>query len=187
MKKLLSILAAAILAFGNAAMAENLNFEGVVGMNVANINVSDFNSRIGFHVGVRGTYAFQSPDQGLYANAGALLSLKGAKLEDVTFNPYYLEIPIHMGYKYSITDAVGIFGEFGPYFGSGLFGKTEGVDVFSDEVGYKRFDVGLGLRAGFEFAKKASVSIGYDFGLTDIADEANAQNRNFSISLGYKF
>ena len=42
MKKLLSILAAAILAFGNATMAENLNFEGVVGMNVANANVSVF-------------------------------------------------------------------------------------------------------------------------------------------------
>ena len=62
-----------------------------------------------------------------------------------------------------------------------------GYDVFSDEVGYKRFDFGLGLRAGLEFNQKVPVSIGYDFGVLDVADDASAKTRNLTISVGYKF
>ena len=43
--------------------------------------------------------------------------------------------------------------------GGSLFGQTDGEDVFGDD-GYKRFDFGLGLRAGLEFNQKVPVSIG---------------------------
>lgn len=118
MKKIISFIIAAVFAVGSAFAANDLlDFEGVAGMNIANVDASGFNSRIGFHVGVRGTYAFQSKD---------------------------------------------------------------GKDV-------DRFDVGLGLRFGFEFAKKCNVSFGYDFGLVDVVDEQSAKTRNASISVGYKF
>lgn len=187
MKKLLSIIVVAVLSVGTAASAKGIQFEGVAGMNIANVDVSGANSRVGFHLGVRGTYAFQSQNRGLYANGAALLSLKGTKIAGITFNPYYLELPFHIGYKYPIASNVSIFGEFGPYFGIGLFGRTEGEDVFGDVIGYDRFDFGLGLRAGFEFSRKVNVSIGYDFGAIDIADGVSAKNRNLMISLGYKF
>ena len=73
-----------------------------------------------------------------------------------------------------------------PYFGVGLFGKTDGEDMFGDE-GFKRFDFGLGLRAGLEFNNKIPVSIGYDFGVLDVFDEVSAKTRNLTISIGYKF
>lgn len=187
MKRIVLLFVAIAMSIGNYALAEGVQFEGVVGMNIANVDASGFNSRVGFHIGARGTYAFQSQEQGLYVNAAALISLKGTKVGDITFNPYYLDIPVHMGYKFPITNAVAIFGEFGPSFGIGLFGRTEGEDVFGDVIGYKRFDVGLGLRGGFEFSQKFNISLGYDFGVMDIADDASAKNRNFMISAGYKF
>lgn len=187
MKKFITLFIAMFLSIGTITEAKGLDLEGVVGMNVANLDAAAASSRIGFHVGLRGTYAFSSPASGLYANGAALLSLKGAKVLGITFNPYYIEIPVHIGYKYGITNNVAMFGEFGPYFGIGVFGTTEGEDVFGDVIGYNRFDVGLGIRAGFEFNQKFNVSLGYDFGLADVADDASLKNRNFTISLGYKF
>ena len=55
--------------------------------------------------------------QGVYLDMAALLSLKGTQINgndaSLKFNPYYLEIPIHMGYKYAINDNFAIFGNFG--------------------------------------------------------------------------
>jgi hypothetical protein len=58
--------------------------------------------------------------------------------------------------------------------------------MFGDE-GFKRFDFGLGLRAGLEFNNKIPVSTGYDFGVLDVFDEVSAKTRNLTISVGYKF
>ena len=40
-------------------------------------------------------------------------------------------------------------------------------DIFGDD-GLKRFDFGLGLKAGVEFSKKYQVAISYDFGLVEV-------------------
>mgnify|MGYP004524095187 CR=1 FL=1 len=189
MKKIISFIIAAVFAVGSAFAANDLlDFEGVAGMNIANVDETGCNSRIGFHVGVRGTYAFQSQDNGLYANGAALFSLLGTKGGSTTYNPYYLVFPIHMGYKRTIVEDVAVFGEFGPYFSVGLFGSANGQNLFSDDGwDFNRFDVGLGLRFGFEFAKKCSVSFGYDFGMVDVGNGYSAKNRNATISVGYKF
>lgn len=187
MKNLLSLFIALILSAGTVASAKGVQYEGVLGMNIADLDASPFSSRVGFHIGVRGTYAFQRQSKGAYVNGAALLSLKGAETHDVTFSPFYLEIPIHIGYKHPIASNVAIFGEFGPYFGIGLFGQADGHNVFSDEVGFERFDAGLGLRVGFEFSRKFNAAIGYDFGLTDAMKHRSAKNTNVTISVGYKF
>ncbi len=187
MKNLLSLLIALLLSAGTVASAKGVQYEGVLGMNISDLDASPFSSRVGFHIGVRGTYAFQRQTKGVYVNGAALLSLKGAKAGGITFNPFYLEIPIHLGYKHPIASNVALFGEFGPYFGIGLFGTADGHDVFSDEVGFERFDAGLGLRVGFEFSRKFNAAIGYDFGLTDVTNDASIKNSNVTISVGIKF
>lgn len=200
-----------------SAHSETPQLEIVAGMNVSNHDASDARSRIGFHAGIRSTFGFPSVDNGFYVNAAALISLKGCKADGITSNPYYLDIPLHAGYKYAINESVAIFGELGPYFGIGLWGlknhiptrpKLEDYDdmleyeddlqgwinkyidgpknTFS-EKGYKRFDFGLGVRAGIEFSKKIPVSIGYDFGVIDLVDEVSAKTRNLTVSIGYKF
>lgn len=199
MKKLISLAIIAIM-YVNGAIAQNLSGEMVVGLNVADI--SEYDSRVGFHIGVRGTYNFSKEYNGAYANAGALISLKGGQLDygdilSVNVDAYYLEIPIHIGYKHVFNEKFALFGEFGPYVGFGLFGKlkleSEGesmsVDTFSKKGGVKRFDMGLGFRVGAEINKLIPISIGYDFGLANIntEDDPNLKNSNLTVSIGYKF
>ena len=148
----------------------------------------------------------------------ALLTLKGAKIDggslaSIKFNPYYLEVPVRVGYKYAVNDDFSLFGSVGPYMAVGLFGKAklsignaigdwadiEGMesvgglegksvseDIFGDD-GFKRFDFGLGLKAGVEFNKKYQVALSYDFGLIDVQKDLGMKNRNLMISLGYMF
>ncbi len=187
------------LGIGSAsAQTEN---EVAVGMNLSSISKLD--SKIGFHIGYRVTQNLPSLFEGAYINGGAFLTLKGAEKDygrelDFNCNAYSLEIPIHFGYKHRLEN-VAIFGEFGPYFGFGLFGKTElssygesaKVDTYSDEGGVKRFDFGLGFRVGIEIHHKIPVSIGYDFGLIDAnkdgEDAPSMKHSNLTVSVGYKF
>ena len=135
--------------------------------------------------------------------------MKGAKIDggsvaSLTFNPYYLEVPVRVGYKYAVNDDFALFGSVGPYVAVGLFGKMKAKvdgdiadiagldgnsaseDIFGDD-GLKRFDFGLGLKAGVEFSKKYQVAISYDFGLVEVAKDLGMKNRNLMISLGYMF
>lgn len=188
MKKVLLLLMMTLAALANVnAASVETDGEIVAGMNVAYYDLSNCSSRIGFHAGFRVNFGLPSVHQGLYANGAVLLSLRGSKIGNMTLNPFYMDVPIHLGYRYRVSDDVALLGEFGPYVGIGLFGKTKGIDVFSAEGGLRRFDVGLGLRIGAEFNHKVSTSLGYDFGLNDIAKDVKAKNRNFYISLGYKF
>ena len=67
-----------------------------------------------------------------------------------------------------------------------LGGNSMSEDIFGDD-GLKRFDFGLGLKAGVEFSKKYQVAISYDFGLVEVIKEVGMKNRNLMISLGYMF
>ena len=211
MRKL--IIVAIIFMVGvSAAMAQNLKWEAVAGMNFAKINVPGYSSRIGFNVGLRGELELPSLYNGAYVNTAALLSLKGASLDwgelgNGKKNAYFLEIPLHLGYKHEINNDISLFGEFGPYFAIGLFGKTNTGSDIEDEMEshntfdeFKRFDLGIGVRIGAEIKQKYSVSLGYDHGLLncwksefwgededDIDLVSSVKNQNLYISLGYKF
>lgn len=190
MKKFALLLLAMVLATSMSMNAQKkLQWEAVIGMNVAKIDVSGTSSRIGIHVGARLNLQLPSVDQsGFFANAAALLSLKGYEAGGHKVNPTYLEIPIHAGYLYRVSDDVAIFGDAGPYLAFGLMGKSNGVGVFSDTgLGWNNFDMGLGFRAGLEFKRHFTLSVGYDFGLVNVKDNTSMKNRNFMMTLGYKF
>lgn len=202
MKKLFTIVAAALMSI-SAINAQNFGVEGVAGMNVS--NWGGLGSKVGFHAGARFELAIPSV-AGLYTNAGVMLSLKGCKQDygevgNATTNAYYLDVPIHVGYKFSITNDFAIFGEVGPYVAIGLFGKSNSeTGEFYDENGdwgysseketintfdfAKRFDVGVGLRVGVEFKKKYSLSIGYDWGFIDsYIDDEEEMDDDYVIDL----
>lgn len=190
---------------------KNLQWEANVGMN--NSSMGYLNSKIGFHIGVRAEMALPSIADGVYANAGAFLTQKGGKVDfgdlaEVTVNAYYLEIPIHIGYKYIINEKIAVYGDVGPYIAFGLFGKTKATAISDltektntfDDV--KRFDLGAGFKIGAEFMKKYTFSIGYDWGFIDgykgesgynedgvyeIDVTPSMKHKNFTISLGYRF
>lgn len=210
MKKFLPLFLVALVATATVS-AQGLRY-GITGaMNVANYAMEvegiSFNpdSRIGFRAGFRMEMDAPFIYDGFYFDAEALLSAKGAKFDSssgedaasVISRPYYLEIPIHIGYRYMFGQGnVGIFGSFGPYFGVGLFGTNKvtvaGVeskpDAFSSD-GLNRFDFGLGLRAGVAMFEHYRIYVGYDWGLIDVAKSGGNKinNRNFYVGASYMF
>ena len=200
MKKLFLTLCGLSCLLAQSVMAQDSSVEVTAGMNLS--SMSELDSKIGFHVGVRVDKQLPTLFNGAYINGAALLSLKGAEKDlgdalNMSCNAYYLEVPIHFGYKHAFNESISAFGEFGPYFAFGLFGKTKlesmgddaKVDTFSDDGGVKRFDFGLGLRVGVEFNKRIPLSVGYDFGLINVVEGAEdaIRNSNLTLAIGYKF
>ncbi len=204
MKKVLLIACMALFSVCSvSAQSEtfkDLQWEAVVGMN--NSDIGSLGNKIGFHLGAKAEVALPSVANGVYANAGAFISLKGCKqdygdLGKSTTNAYYLEIPIHIGYKHYVNENLSIYGEVGPYIAYGIGGKLETsetyiegdydydsgynttisqskskIDTFGDG-GLKRFDIGAGLRVGVELKNKYTFSLGYDWGFVDIYKDSD--------------
>ena len=210
MKKFLPLLSVSLL-LASVVSAQGLRY-GVTGaMNASNfameLNDLSFNPdmRIGFRAGFRVEMPAPFIYDGFYFDGELLLSSKGAKIDttvgeqsaDSTVRPYYLELPIHIGYRYDFGGGnVGIFGSFGPYVAMGLFGTDKvtvgststNPDTFSDER-LKRFDFGLGLRAGVAMFDHYRIFVGYDWGLINIAQDSDnkVNNRNFYVGASYMF
>ena len=233
MKKLLTLALAAIMCAGSAKALDyvpepGFTFQGFFGMNISNFRYTDSaadcltDPKAGFNIGVRGEYMLPSC-YGVFVNLGVGYTMKGAKLDDVVglegrdvtvkYRPYYIEIPLHVGYRYNVLENLGVYADFGPYFAIGTNGKFRTkFDDFSDDVtesifkkedgmrSYKRFDCGLGFRVGAEYAKHYNFILGFDWGLTDMytqdmkhylhqegATDAACKNFCASLTFGYRF
>jgi len=221
MKKLFTLIVAA-LTFASSAMAlenvpeEGLSFQALFGMNVSNLTNTDMNAKVGMNIGVKAEYMLPNC-YGTFVNLGVLYTMKGARksynttigTEDVeatnVLRPCYLEIPLHVGYRYNILENWGVYADFGPYFALGINGKNRiKFDNYAEDVTHQffkhnkiqRFDCGLGFRIGTEYANQHSLTLGMDWGLTDMyKDEFHRNNpgliemKNFNASLtyGYRF
>ena len=108
MKKILVIFALLAVSFASVNAQENLKWGATLGMNSSNFSGDAFSSKVGFHAGVKAEVGLPQIAEGVYLDLGALLSLKGAKVNlgsyDIKYNPCYLEIPVHMGYKYAVNE-----------------------------------------------------------------------------------
>lgn len=132
----------------------------------------------------------------------------GKEYWDERYSLGYLQLPLLAVYRYNISDDLNVFINVGPYFAYGVGGKVtvrtryydlgdepdekKKVDSFGDDA-LKRFDWGLIGGIGAEL-NRISISFNYEFGLTDPADgrdiiytDAEFNNRNASISIGYRF
>lgn len=224
MKKILFTLLLA-LPFCMAMKAQDFRVGVTGGYNLS--SPSGYDSQSGFHAGVKGELGLPQVTKGLYMDFGLMLSSHGWKspgnyyndnyyptteskpdnsLSGYTSNnkctPYYLNIPVHIGYKFTVGRNVSLFINAGPYLNIGLFGKaretvTSGKgtttkketagNVFSDKM-LNRFDWGLGFRAGTEIARHVQLSIGYDWGIKNINKYGlDCKNRTFVVSCAYMF
>jgi hypothetical protein len=177
--------------------------------------------KAGVTIGVAGEVGLPRVTKGLYLDWGVTLSTHSWETDwqtdaltkqrvQYSATPAYLSIPIHIGYKYALTQDVAFFGSVGPYFGIGLFGKekqfTENYDpttgallntttvqvhdnVFAD-CAMKRFDFGLGIKVGAEFINHIRLALSYDFGLTKTQTTCHpygGKNNTFRFSYTYLF
>lgn len=213
MKVLNSLIFLLLVSVSTYTYAQKLKVGVTAGLNIS--SPSDYDSETGFNVGVKGEWGLPNVSKGLYLDFGVLLSSqgwKGSEYYDVEKklgmqwkgNPYFLNIPIHIGYKVSLGHNSALFAHVGPYIGIGLFGKNKLVteteagkkttttladNVFSDKQ-TERFDWGIGGKVGVEFAKHVQVAVGYDWGLKNLKTSSNPvdfKNKVFSISCAYLF
>jgi len=124
---------------------------------------------------------------------------------DIT--PYYLNIPIHAGYKMALNDNLNLSLSAGPYIGIGLWGKgtskitTKGnvpaelgivpreykIDNIFKDSDIRRFEIGIGVKAGLEFMDHYRLSVGYDIQLNSMMKNDDYYNQIVSVTLGYTF
>lgn len=192
MKKLL-VAAIAILAtigasaqvtFWDGNQPENRLTWGVrAGMNISSLGGdAKTDSKIGFKAGVSADINIVNS---FAISTGLFYSMQGFEPkgggDGVTTG--YLNLPIYASYRLNFAEESQLQINFGPYLAYGLHGSDDFFD------GYKRFDMGLGVGAGYTL-KRWFLGVDYQFGLMNIYDgkgDASVKNSNFSITLGYNF
>lgn len=236
MKKIFTLIVA-MVAMTSSAMAfdnepeEGLTCQTLFGLNLSNFRGTEASIKPGFNLGVRGEYMLPGC-HGVFVNAGLNYTMKGAKndfnIPNITTptagnitgtlkaRACYVEIPVHVGYRYNFTNDFGVYTDFGPYFAIGINGKniTDYYDDAMDDVksrffrkddgnfgDIQRFDFGLGFRVGAEYINHHSLTFGCDWGITDMytgdyrkiyKQTYNVavdpmKNFNMSITYGYRF
>lgn len=208
MKRLLLLLLS-IFCLG-ALKAQEVRLGAFAGVNVS--TPSELRSKLGLSVGVKGELQFQNS---MYFELGLSLNSKGwkskgyynTKTEEAKTwegNPYYLDIPLRFGYKFSVGENIKFLGGVGPYVGLGLFGKntytveskskvidgTASDNLFKDKL-QERFDYGVGINFGVEIHNDYQIYLGYNLGLTNIYKKekglTDSKNRVFNVSFAYLF
>lgn len=237
MKKIFALALAAIMCASSAKALEYIpesgfTVQGLFGMNISNFRHPDAafdgltDPKAGFNLGVRGEYMLPSC-YGVFVNLGLNYTMKGAKMDvaaslpddyscTVKYRPCYIEIPLHVGYRFNVLDNLGVFADFGPYFAIGVNGKEkfefdgDAVEDYStkffrnskmDLGEIQRYDFGLGFRVGAEYANHHSLNFSFDWGLTDMYRDSyrreffkengyelgKLKNFNAGITYGYRF
>ena len=209
MKKLIVTVLLGTMAIPN--MAQEWRVGATAGVNVNALSGTHHMGQTGLNLGVKAELGLPKATKGWFMDFGALLSSHGWKstgyYNTITgtvlqweATPYYLSIPVHVGYKFHCSDNFKLFASVGPYANIGLFGKetmsatlkevstttTASNNVFADKA-QERFDWGLGFRVGAELYDHWQLSVGYDWGMKSIFKETDVRNRTLSISCSYIF
>lgn len=228
MKKLLVSLAVALICTATAsAQMFNLRVEAGPAFSFSSltthgVNILSGGTKIGYHVGA---FADISLSKGLYASTGLSFEMKGSRdhsyldgktlkvnkeaLNEITM--HYLQIPVNVGYRLSLTPSIRFAVQTGLYFAvalggtqktkSKITGAVKSFNIFKEGVfgldKANRFDVGWGASAML-YLSNIYGTIGADFGFlnvvqTDasgIADQLkdlSFKNSTVHIGLGYCF
>ena len=208
MKKLIVAVLIGVMAI--PSMAQEWRVGATAGVNVNATTGVHYRGQTGFNVGVKAELGLPQVTNGLFMDLGGSLSSHGwkrgyydnsaATLLEWKATPYYLNIPVHVGYKFRCCDNLKLFASVGPYANIGLFGKEAMIatlgeastkttvlnNVFADKA-QERFDWGLGFRVGAELYDHWQLSVGYDWGMESIFKGKDVRNRTLSISCSYVF
>lgn len=203
MKKILFVLVA-IFVCGtiNAQLVTSTSFKETraktlwyvkAGMTMANMSADgeSAGNLVGYNVGI----AFDRPvGGGVFWGMGLTLGTKGYKFSEggyeVKLNANKLEIPINLGYKYSINEDFAVDARVGGFVNYDVFGKyseDDGRDSESVNLGdledYDRFSAGIQFGVGVWY-QHLNFNITYQNGLVK---QNEAKERNWMFSLGYAF
>jgi hypothetical protein len=141
--------------------------------------------------------------KGLYLKPGVYYNMLGGSTENLatktTTTLNYLEIPVNIGYQYSLSPKAGkVFAEVGPYVGYAFSGSNKidiaGVETksdidFGDKISeMKPLDYGFKLGIGYETPWGVYVKGNYGMGLGNMSnvDDVTITNNTWNVSVGYR-
>ena len=112
----------------------------------------------------------------------------------------FIELPVYASYhlRFNPDSDLQIFA--GPYFGVGVYGKQgnklrdsesyaeDKVNLFGKKnLGYHRWQYGIGLGASYTFNEHYLVGLQYQWGISDVGELLDNQWNCFQLTLGYNF
>lgn len=203
MKKLFLGIALVAGVFAFAQKTSPITFGAKAGLNVSSLSkdesLDDQKSKIGFNAGAFANIpiasSFSIQPEILYSQYGEKSEFKalGNKFSAST-KLDYITVPVMLQYNVIPN----LYLEAGPEFGfmvsakSKLKNETNGQsstsDNFKDDL--NKFNVGIGLGAGYYFTPNFGITARYIAGVTDIVKNNNGdavRNNVFQVGLAYKF
>lgn len=109
----------------------------------------------------------------------------------------YLNVPVYALYQQKLAANKGeVFGGLGPYLAYGLAGSFKSTGggastsfpAFGNNGGFRRFDAGLTLTAGYQLPSSLRLRLAYDIGLANIESgrgDDKTHNRALSFNVAY--
>ncbi|MNK47558.1 hypothetical protein D3C87_663700 [compost metagenome] len=217
MKKLvLSLLTVVGLSTAALAQSTPVKFGLKAGVAFPNMTFSSgsasfsYDTKTSYYVG--GTVEFQLSDL-VSIQPGLTFTDKGTRINsssfgfdnddffsdiDATLNFKYLEVPVNALVNFKVANSGKLFVGAGPYFAYALSANakmgSEKEKIEFEDSGFKRTDFGLNFLAGFQLNNGLNVHAGYGLGLSNMADDQEAQDFNasikhklFTVGLGFSF
>ena len=191
MKRILLIAVAAAVTMTATAQVRPFIQAGIGGSEFWLQNAEGTESRFSYHVGA----GVEIPVKNQFGvQPSLMLVLKGAdapptKNDNMETNIHlvYLEMPLDVTYRATISDNWQIKMAAGPYFAYGIGGDTEvkssnfhtTIGSFSGESPMRRFDAGLNAQIVFEY-KRVFMGLNWDMGFVPIHKKEPAlDNKTF--------
>lgn len=205
-----------MLLCGIATMsAQGLRFGAEAAVDFSNPINSTGEHRTAFHIAAKGEYNFKNASKGWYLSAALGLYSKpgedetGGEFDGVgnlsaaytfSYTPWYLQLPVHVGYRYSLSNIVSLQIETGPYFAAGIFGREHLTIAYSNgnrekysgscfgkDGAFHRADIGWGVAAGVQLAGHWQVGVAYNLQFNSAVKESDIYNSVVGVTLGYIF
>jgi len=168
MKKILTILAIACIAFAMPTQAQ-VKFGLKGGLNLTSISVDNVSNAIsnksGFYIGP--TVKFTLPVVGLSIDGAALYDQRNAKIKrtDNTIKSQSIQIPINVRYGIGLSSIVNVFAFAGPQFGFNIGDKSKLLDQMG-EWSLKSSNISGNVGIGATVFSKLQITANYNFQLS---------------------
>jgi hypothetical protein len=210
MKKFILTITLAIATTITFAQGINFGIKGGANFSILSYDPHSNSFEPGFNAGAIVDFTLHN---NLSLQPGIFFTTKGEKIGNtevlINGNPAgtvttriklnYIQVPVNLLYHINAGPLASIYLGGGPYFAYGIGGSvTDGQvtdpvhfsgkpDMFAP-LTYKNPDIGIGLLAGVQLAKRFMADIGYDYGLSNISNGgADFANRVIHVSVGYMF
>lgn len=199
MKKILTIIAIACIAFATPSQAQ-VKFGLKGGLNLTSLSADNIaggvSNKSGFFVGP--TVKFTLPVVGLSLDASALYDQRNAKIKnaDATVKFQSVQIPINVRYGFGLSSVVNVFAFAGPQFGFNIGDKSKLLDSMGS-WSLKSSNISGNVGIGATVFSKLQITANYNFQLSKSGEVEYKDNgatqtgkmkfNSWQLGLGYYF